>query len=224
MDESALNATNSPEPGFWLPTAAPSGNALDFASPAVPPEPALRLSVAQYQRMIDHGIIADNAPVELLEGWLIQKMGKNRPHALCKHYLRTLLERLIPAGFHVEEQESVTTADSQPEPDVSVVRGAMDDYPALPPPASALPLVVEISDSTVHRDRKLKRRIYGRAGIPVYWIVDLVDRQVEAYTQPTGPAQEPGYAACQVYDAEAAVPVVIDGREVGRIAAKEILP
>jgi len=190
----------------------------------MPPEPALRLSVDQYRQMIDQGIIDDDAPVELLEGWLIPKMGKNRPHGRSKSRIREFLAQLLPAEFHVEEQEPIGMADSQPEPDVAVVRGKVDDYPDLPPPASATPLVVEISDSTVWRDRGLKKRIYARARIPVYWIVNLVDRQIEIYTQPSGPAAEPDYTQSQIVGVDGELPVVIDGREVGRLKVKDLLP
>jgi Uma2 family endonuclease len=68
------------------------------------------------------------------------------------------------------------------------------------------------------------RRIYARAGIAVYWIVNLADRRIEVYTTPSGPGAAPDYAERRDYGAEEAVPVVVDGREVGRIAVGDVLP
>jgi Uma2 family endonuclease len=85
-------------------------------------------------------------------------------------------------------------------------------------------LVVEVSDSTLQLDRDHKRRIYARAGIEVYWIVNLVDRQVEVYTGPSGPTAAPGYAQSQVFAPGSSVPFLLRGATVGLIAIDELLP
>jgi Uma2 family endonuclease len=74
------------------------------------------------------------------------------------------------------------------------------------------------------QDRTWKKRIYARASIPLYWIVNLIDRQVEVFTRPTGPAEAPTYDDCQIIPASGVLPVVIDGREVGRLKVKDVLP
>ena len=87
------------------------------------------------------------------------------------------------------------------------------------PGAADVALVVEVADSSLAEDRKMAA-IYGGAGVPVYWIVNLVDRQVEVYTDPgIG-----GYATRTDFRPGQQVPVVIDGREVGQIAVDDILP
>ena len=73
-------------------------------------------------------------------------------------------------------------------------------------------------------NRGWKKRIYAAAHVPVYWIVNLVDRQVEVFTQPTGPGSQPSYASAAVFPAEDSVPVVWDGRQVGLIAVRHLLP
>src|SRR5947199_10756848 len=90
---------------------------------AFPTEPIYRLSVAQYHAMADHGILDENDPVELLEGWLVQKMTKHPPHILVTLLIRQALERLFGEGWYVNSQEPITTPESEPEPDVFVVRG-----------------------------------------------------------------------------------------------------
>ena len=190
----------------------------------VPTEPIWRLSVAQYHEMIRTGIVTEDDPVELLEGWLVQKMGKNPPHRLAKRLTREALERLVPPGWYVEEQEPVTTDDSEPEPDVSVVRGQPRQYLDHHPGPQDVALLVEVSDATLGRDRGLKKRVYARARVPVYWIVNLPERRVEVYSDPSGPAEQPDYRQRQGYGEADEVPLVIDGREVGRIPVRELLP
>ena len=81
-----------------------------------------------------------------------------------------------------------------------------------------------MADSTLDSDRTDKLQIYARAGLPVYWIVNLVDRQIEVYEQPSGPAGSPDYAARRTYRPGDAVPVVLDGAAVGTVPAAELLP
>jgi Uma2 family endonuclease len=186
--------------------------------PAVPDEPIYRLSVEQYHQMIECGIIDDDAPVELLEGWLVQKVGKNPPHTYSTRQLRKGLEQVIPAGWYVNSQEPVTDETSEPEPDASIVRGDSKDYLQRHPGPGDTALVGEVADTSLRRDRGVKKRIYARASIPVYWIVNLVDKQIEVYTGPTGPAKKPDYQDRQDYKPGEVVPVVIDGRQVGQLA------
>jgi Uma2 family endonuclease len=190
----------------------------------VPDEPVWRLSVDQYHAMIRAGILTDDDPVELLEGFLVAKMAKNPPHILAKRLFRRALEQVIPASFFVDEEDPVTTDDSEPEPDVAVFRGTPRDYPDRHPGPQDTALVVEISDSSLGRDRNRKKRIYARASVPVYWIVNLVDRQVEVYTDPTGPADKPDYRQRKDHGPAETVPVVVDGREVGRLTVGDLLP
>jgi hypothetical protein len=85
-------------------------------------------------------------------------------------------------------------------------------------------LVVEVSDSSLDEDRTLMLRAYGGGGIVRYWIINLVDGQVEVYSQPSGPAEPIGYRHCEVFRPGQEIPVVIDDVEVGRIAVADILP
>ncbi|MCE9529148.1 MAG: Uma2 family endonuclease [Planctomycetales bacterium] len=199
---------------------------LPIALQRVSEEPSslYRFSLEQYHQMARQGILAGNNHVEFLEGILVNKMTKNRAHSLATHRLRVLLEGLAPEGYYVESQEPTTTTDSEPEPDVMVVRGKLEDYQDQQPPASQVPLIAEVADSSLQQDRNWKKRIYARAGIPVYWIVNLIDRQMEVLTQPSGEVETPDYAQCQVYGLGQELPVVLDGKDVGRIAVKDVLP
>ena len=193
-------------------------------APVLPTEPIWRLSVERYHEMIRAGLLTDADPVELLEGWLVEKMSKNPPHATATRLLRRILERLTPDDWFVDSQEPITTEDSEPEPDVSVVRGEPRDYQARHPGPQDASLIVEVADATLRRDRTLKLRIYARASVPVYWIVNLIDRQIEVYTDPTGPAGEPSYGQRRDYGPADDVALVLDGLEVGRVAVRDVLP
>ena len=124
------------------------------------------------------------------------------------------------SGFYVDAQEPITTGDSEPEPDVAIVRGRREDYKDKQPQATNVAVVAEVAARTLTRDRNFKKGIYARAGIPFYWIVNLTDRQIEVYSRP----QQSDYTQRQIIAEEGELPVVIDGCEVGRIAVKEILP
>src|SRR5438067_871409 len=102
----------------------------------IPDVPIYRLTVAQYHAMAEHGILTEDDPVELIEGWLVRKMTKHRPHSLCTRRTRRALERILPSDWYVDAQEPVTTANSEPEPDVAVIRGEAEDYPDRQPGAA----------------------------------------------------------------------------------------
>lgn len=189
----------------------------------VPTVPVWRLSVEQYHRMIDAGILTADDPIELLEGWLVTKMAKNRPHSLATRLTREALENIMPPGWYVDTQEPITTADSEPEPDVIVVRGNPRDYTARQPSPAEVALVVEVADTTLQTDRTLKLRLYARAGIPVYWILNLPEKQLEAYSDPS--AENATYLHQRVYTMDKMdkdVPVVIDGQEIARLKVQHL--
>lgn len=193
-------------------------------SAAVPIELIWRLSVDQYHEMVRAGILTDDDPVELLEGWLVTRMPKNPAHRVTTRLTQRALERIVPAGWYVDTQEPITTDDSEPEPDVVVVRGDTRQYLDRHPGPQDVALVVEVADTTLQRDRTLKKRIYAFAAIPVYWIVNLSENQFEVYTDPSGPAESPDYRGRRDYGPSDEVPVIIEGREVGRLAVQELLP
>jgi Uma2 family endonuclease len=192
---------------------------------AIPADPVWRLSVDQYHAMIRAGILTPDDPVELLVGWLIPKMPKNPLHRASTRLIRQALEHAVPADWYVDSQEPITTADSEPEPDVVVVRGDTRQYLDRHPGPEDLALVVEVADTTLlKRDRGLKKKLYARAEIGVYWLVDLAERRLEVYTEPTGPAEQADYRCQQIYREQDRVPLVIAGREVTGIVLRDMLP
>jgi Uma2 family endonuclease len=193
-------------------------------TPAVATMPIYQLSVEQYHAMARHGILTTRDPVELIHGWLVRKMTKRPPHTIATGLTQDALTWIQPAGWHVRVQEPITLDDSEPEPDCVLTQGARRDYQARHPGPGEVALVVEVSDSTLEYDRKVKRPLYAASRIPVYWIVNLEEGQVEVFTDPSGPAALPGYATQQILGSADVVAVLIAGQEVGRIPVRELLP
>jgi len=176
------------------------------------------MTVDEYDRI---GELLDDPRVELIDGYLVKKMPKNPEHSWTTQAVFKALENRLPPGWTWRMEQPVRIpAYDEPEPDVAIIRGSDADYKHRHPGPADVALLVEVSDTSLSLDRGLKRSAYARDGIPVYWIVNLVDRQVEVYTGP-GPA---GYATRQDFPPGQYVPVVIDGQQCAPIAVDDILP
>jgi Uma2 family endonuclease len=191
---------------------------------AIPAVPVWRLSVEQYHAMLRAGILTSDDPVELLEGWLISKMPKTPPHRATTRLIRQALEQVIPPGWYIDSQEPISTADSEPEPDVVIVRGDTRQYLDRHPGPQDVALVVEVADTTLQRDREFKKRLYARAGIPVYWLVNLPERRCEVYCEPTGPVETADYRQRRDYALQDKMPLILEGGEVAWLQVRELLP
>jgi Putative restriction endonuclease len=183
-----------------------------------------RFSVARYQRMIESGILTSEDKVEHLENWVVPKMPRNPPHDGTIQVVDEVLGPFIPSGWRLRAQLTLVLSDSQPEPYFAVVRGNVRTYLTHHPTAADTGLIIEVADSSLLRDQRDKTRIYARANIPVYWIINLVDRRVEVYTQPSGPTAVPAYGAFQTYQPGDHVPLALDGATVGSVPAADLLP
>jgi Uma2 family endonuclease len=189
-----------------------------------PPLPVRRFTVDEYHRMIDVGILGEDDNVELLEGWLVSKMPRRPAHDVVIYLLTKILMKVLPRKWHCRGQSGVTTDASEPEPDVAVVRGAGRDYLTHHPRPRETALAIEVADTTLRTDRKLKGTMYGRVGVPIYWIVNIPDRQIEVYTNPTGGDPEPGYGHRQDYHSRDKIPLILDGKKITEIRVRDILP
>jgi Uma2 family endonuclease len=98
--------------------------------------------------------------------------------------LGDLLKEMIPAGWHVQSQQPITLAASEPEPDIAVMRGRTTDYPDGHPEAADLLLVAEVAFSTLTLDVSVKGPLYAQAGIPLYLVADLENRKLRLFTEP----------------------------------------
>jgi Uma2 family endonuclease len=180
-------------------------------------------SVEQYERMTELGLLTSSDRVELLEGIIVDKMTQNPPHNAAIDYVRDQLAPLLPPEYRTREQKAVRLGSSEPEPDVVVVRGPAKRYARRHPGAADLFLVIEVADTSLADDRERKGRIYARARLPVYWIVNLRDAVVEVYTSPRA-GKAPGYTTRQDYGRDESVPVVVAGKQLGTVSVNELLP
>jgi Uma2 family endonuclease len=182
-----------------------------------------RFSVANYHRLTEVGVLTEDDNVELLEGYVVQKMARNPPHCNALQRLTTRLFRLGLANWQVRIQMAATLIDSEPEPDAVLARGDEDTFAHRHPGPADISLVVEVSDTSLDIDRIDKGRIYARANLPFYWILNVVDRQVEVYTDPRPNDPVPAYATRADYRPGDAVPLVLDGQIVANLRVEELL-
>lgn len=187
-----------------------------------PPYPVRRFTVAEYEAIARAGILTEDDNVELLEGWIVPKMTKHPPHDSTIDLVNYLLGKLLPLGWYTRVQNCAVTADSVPEPDVVVVRGKPGDYHDRHPGGSDVGLIVEVSDSTVSRDRR-KARIYSRAGVPHYWIVNLDQRQVEVYSQPALEGKAMTYKSRNVLRDDDFLTLILDGQSIGTVLVRDVI-
>jgi Uma2 family endonuclease len=193
-------------------------------APVVVQDRLYRLSIDQYHEMIRTGILTASDRIEVLDGLLVSKKTKNPPHIVATGLVQDALVACVPQGWHVSVQDPVEAGTSEPEPDVKVVRGARRDYLRRRVGFGDVALVVEVSDNTLRDDRTIKKAACAGAGIPAYWIVKLIDRQVEVYTAPSGPASQPDYRHRAILGPGEYVRVVLDEMDVGRFPVADVLP
>lgn len=189
--------------------------------PLTIPYQPVRMSIARYHELTRAGAFTENDNVELLEGVVVEKMSKNPPHRLATRKCDLLLSSLPFVGWHVQNQEPITLGDSEPEPDVAIVRGELDDYIQRHPSIGEIALVVEVADTSLVTDR-YKARVYAAAGIPTYWIINLVDTCVEVMSEPRVDAAGASYARCVKHAVHEPLEVVIEGRVLGTLSTEEL--
>jgi Uma2 family endonuclease len=145
------------------------------------------LTVAEYHRMGDVGILTEDDRVELIEGELIAPFPISSLHAGTVNALSRMLVLAIVDRAIVAVQNPVQLDDlSEPQPDFSVLRPRDDFYRrATPRPADVL-LIIEVADSSLNYDRNVKRSLYARHGIPEFWIVNLAAGKIEVCRSPEG--------------------------------------
>lgn len=140
----------------------------------------------EYERLVDLGIFVGER-LELLDGLLVVREPQGSPHAAIAAQVGQVLASAFGAGWHPRLHAPIALGeDSEPEPDVAVVAGTPRDYVGAHPSTAAL--VVEVADSSLRLDRRLKSGLYARAGLPEYWIVNLVDGALEVHRAPRAAA------------------------------------
>lgn len=149
-----------------------------------------RWTRVEYDRLIEKGVFGSKDRIELLGGLLVVREPQGGPHAMGVRMVEEALRGAFASGWDVRGQLPVALDDdSEPEPDVSVVPGSFRDYPR-DHPARAV-LIVEVAESSLRLDRGEKGSLYARAGLPDYWIANLVDHVLEVCRHPAPDAGAP---------------------------------
>ncbi len=149
------------------------------------PIPHRKFTVEQYYQMAETGILAPDERVELLEGEIIEMAPIGPRHLICVNKLTRYLNSQLDESIMVNTQNPIRLTNfSEPEPDVSLIKDAAQLTEV--PTSEATLLAIEVSDSTLDRDRSIKQRIYANAKIPEYWIINLPEDVVEVYRTPMG--------------------------------------
>jgi Uma2 family endonuclease len=138
----------------------------------------------EYDRMLDAGVLSEQARLELVDGEIVEMTPQKSAHSTGTALVVDALRQCFSAGYHVRSQMPLAIDDrSEPEPDAAVVEGGIRDYADHHPRAAVL--VVEVADSTLSFDRMSKAAVYARSGVPEYWILNLRERTLEAHRCPS---------------------------------------
>jgi Uma2 family endonuclease len=152
------------------------------ATPASDVHPR-RWTRAEYDRMIDHGLLDEDDRVELIDGEILEMAPQLTRHSAMVAHVQKVLEAAFGPGYHARVQLPFALDPmSEPEPDIAVVSGVPRDYLHSHPHRAAL--LVEVAETTLRFDRRWKSSLYARAGVEEYWILNLVDRLLEVYRDP----------------------------------------
>jgi Uma2 family endonuclease len=145
------------------------------------------LTITEYHRMIETGIIHEGEHIELISGQIFNMAAKGTRHTVSTTELMGELLILLGRTAKIRCQDPITLPNhSEPEPDIVIAKLRADNYVDSHPAPVDIILVIEVADSTLNFDRNTKAPLYAAAGISEYWIVNLADDRLEIYSQPEG--------------------------------------
>lgn len=180
-------------------------------------------SVNEFYRLLDSEFFPREARVGLWEGQVYEKMAKTQAHAVAGINVTMTLARALPPGWCLSSENPITVGpDKAPLPDMVVLRGTGNDYIDRRPSAADVGLVVELSLTSLKFDTNAKLAAYASAGIPAYWVVNLLDGLVLVHSDPI-PA-EGRYATSATVKRGESFSFALGGVPVGPIAASDLLP
>jgi Uma2 family endonuclease len=154
-----------------------------------------RLTVEDFHRLGDAGVLHEDDRVELIEGELIDMAPIGSRNAACVRRLTELFYAQAQNEFQVSIQSPIRLGPhSEPQPDLALVQPRADHYARAHPSAGEVMLVVEVPDTSAQYDRELKVPLYAAHGIAEVWLIDIPNERVEVYR---GPAPQ-GYTVARM--------------------------
>jgi len=183
-----------------------------------------RFTRLEYEKLIDLGIFQPGEAIELVGGQLVVAEPQGARHYTAIVKTARALQAAFGAAAYVRIQGPIGLDDeSEPEPDIAVVPGSIDDYGQEHPVRAVL--VVEVAESSLAFDREYKGSLYARGGVPDYWVLNLVDCVLEVYREPRADAATPfgwRYAHREVLELGASVaPVAVP---TARVVVSHLFP
>jgi len=143
-------------------------------------------TVREYHQMSELGILNSNERTELIAGQITLMAAKGTSHVTALHLLANALREQLDNAALIRTQDPIQLDNfSEPEPDLIVAVGTVLDYATQHPRPHQVYLVVEVADSTLKQDCEIKDKLYAGAGISDYWVLDLKNRQLHIFRNPT---------------------------------------
>ena len=140
-------------------------------------------SIDEWHELVDSGVL-EGKPIELLDGEIVQMSPEGIPHSYTNDSVVKYLRNILANLADVKESHPITLDNSEPEPDIAIVRLPETIYKRHHPYPEDIYWLLEISNKTLKIDLEQKSKIYARNNIPEYWIIDLVNNQLIVHTQP----------------------------------------
>lgn len=145
---------------------------------------AKRFTIDEYNRLAELGFFDEDDRVELIRGEIIPMAAKGTLHSTFSRRLIRELSRLISNRGTLQSQDPISiNPDSEPEPDVAILRNKDDDYLSFHPTPQDVLLLIEIADYSLRYDQEVKLQLYAEAGISNYWIFNLIENCLETYNE-----------------------------------------
>jgi Uma2 family endonuclease len=142
-------------------------------------------TVSEFHQMVAAGIIEEDAHVELLHGQIVQMSPVGKFHAACVSFLNDWLSQQLRSDFIIRVQDPIKMEDhSEPEPAIAVVKRRADFYANHLPGPDDIEFLIEVADSSLHKDQEIKAPLYASFGIKEFWLVDLSKQALHYYTRP----------------------------------------
>ena len=183
------------------------------------------LTADEFHRMVAADVLPRGARVELWEGVLFEKMGKNPPHVVSQSKAMAALFRAVPPGWHVAAEAPIEIGQrSVPYPDLAIIRGTADDYASRCPTAADAGLVVEVADSSRSDDLGPVAEIYASGGVAHYWVLDVVDLVLVSHADPREIDGQVRYARIERFTTDSEVALELPGEAPIRLNVADLMP
>lgn len=151
---------------------------------------AKRFTISEYHHLAQLGFLKDSERVELIRGEIIYMASKGKAHSTVNRRLIRELSILLKNLVTIQSQDPIIIQnDSEPEPDITILRNRSDDYLNSHPSPEDILLLIEIADSSLKYDQEVKLPLYAEAGIKYYWIFNLADNHLECHSEPLQDSQ-----------------------------------